>query len=655
MILRRPAVFAMLLLLLLAGLAYAPGLRGGFLFDDLVNLDALGATGPVDDWAALLRYLTSGDADPIGRPLALLSFLIDAQNWPAPPLPFLRTNLLLHLGNGLLLFGLVRALGRRLDGPGLRTDAVAVLAAGLWLLHPLLVSTTLYIVQREAMLPATFILLGLLAWLRGDRLFAEGRTRAGAWWMCAGIAGGTGLATLCKANGLLLPAMALAIDATVLAAVAGEAQRPGARWRLVLLWLPTLAIFAFLLSRLHHLSTPIAFRGWSPAQRLLTEPRVLVDYLMLWFVPRSVSTGLYNDAYQASTSLWSPLSTLPCLLIVLLAPLAAWRWRRRFPALAAAALFYAAGQLLESTIVPLELYFEHRNYAPALLLGWPVARALALARWPRRAKLALGGALLLLLAATTWQRASMWGDPDQLARLWALQNPDSPRAQATLATVESNAGKPAQARARIDRAWRRQPGELQLALNYAAVACASGGLQPEDVQRIGATLRQARLGLSLATEWVASAIDLGEAGGCHGLGRAQARAWVASLESNPLAGGPALGVQAIAPLHARLALAQGNPDEALRQLDRALAARTTPDMAAGQAAMLARHGYYRQALAHLDYYDSLPARSARPGAGMPWLHALVLERQGYWPREFAVLRGKLREEIAKSGPNQRHR
>src|SRR4249919_2884102 len=136
----RPAVFAMLLLLLLAGLAYAPGLRGGFLFDDLVNLDALGATGPVDDWAALLRYLTSGDADPIGRPLALLSFLIDAQNWPAPPLPFLRTNLLLHLGNGLLLFGLLRALGRRLDGPGLRIDAVAVLAAGLWLLHPLLVS-----------------------------------------------------------------------------------------------------------------------------------------------------------------------------------------------------------------------------------------------------------------------------------------------------------------------------------------------------------------------------------------------------------------------------------------------------------------------------------------------------------------------------------
>jgi len=69
-----------------------------------------------------------------------------------------------------------------------------------------------------------------------------------------------------------------------------------------------------------------------------------------------------------------------------------------------------------------------------------------------------------------------------------------------------------------------------------------------------------------------------------------------------------------------------------------------------QASMLARKGYYRQALAHLDYYDSLPKRASRPGGGMPWLHERVLERQGYWPHEFAVLRGKLREEIAKQPP-----
>src|SRR5688500_18346788 len=98
------------LLLFSAWLAYRPGLAGGFLFDDFINLPALGAMGPVDDWPTFWRYLTSGTADPTGRPLALLSFLADARDWPADPAPFLRSNVLLHLLNGSLLFLLLRAL-----------------------------------------------------------------------------------------------------------------------------------------------------------------------------------------------------------------------------------------------------------------------------------------------------------------------------------------------------------------------------------------------------------------------------------------------------------------------------------------------------------------------------------------------------------------
>ena len=149
-----------MLALALAWLAYRPGLSGGFLFDDFVNLNAIGASGPIDNWSTFWRYITSGTADPTGRPLALLSFLVDARDWPADPEPFLRSNLVLHLLNATLLFSLLRSLGRWLDPNDARSDAAALLGAGLWLLHPLLVSTTLYAVQREAMLPGTFILAG---------------------------------------------------------------------------------------------------------------------------------------------------------------------------------------------------------------------------------------------------------------------------------------------------------------------------------------------------------------------------------------------------------------------------------------------------------------------------------------------------------------
>src|SRR5581483_7284849 len=91
---------ALVLLLFCAWEIYRPGLSGAFLFGDFANLPAWGATGPSDNASALLRYLTSGGNDPIGRPLTLATFLIDARDWPASPYSFKQTNLFLHLLNG---------------------------------------------------------------------------------------------------------------------------------------------------------------------------------------------------------------------------------------------------------------------------------------------------------------------------------------------------------------------------------------------------------------------------------------------------------------------------------------------------------------------------------------------------------------------------
>ncbi len=156
-------LLAVSLLLITTWLVYMPGLYGGFLFDDFANLPVLGASGPVDNWSTFCRYITSGTADPIGRPLALLSFLLDAHDWPAAPYPFKRTSLILHLAQRrccsiLLLQRLGASISFR-HADCHRIDLAAVFGAAFWLLHPLFVSTTLYIVQREAMLPATFTLL----------------------------------------------------------------------------------------------------------------------------------------------------------------------------------------------------------------------------------------------------------------------------------------------------------------------------------------------------------------------------------------------------------------------------------------------------------------------------------------------------------------
>jgi hypothetical protein len=639
------------ILTLVAWIAYHPGLSGGFLFDDFVNLDALGNSGPVNNWRTFWRFITSGTADPTGRPLALLSFLIDAHDWPAAPGPFLRTNVVLHLLNGALLFALLRRLGRALDASDTRNDAAALLAAGLWLLHPLLVSTTLYIVQREAMLPATFVLLGLLAYSKGRMQFARTDGRRGLGWMVGGIGIGTALALLCKGNGLLLPLLAWVIEATVfrhdpwLGDSVAANQHLG-RIKALLLILPSLCLFGYIASFLPLWNTPLSARPWTIGQRLLTEPRVLLDYLTLLVVPRSVSTGVFNDSYMVSHGLWQPASTLFVLLLVTGLITAGFLLRRRTPALSAALLFFFAGHLLESTTIPLELYFEHRNYLPALLFFWPLARALCAWNIAMTPRVAIASCLLALCAVTTWQRAELWGHPEQLAALWAKQNPDSSRAQATAAISDFNAGRPAQALAQLTPLWQQRPYDLQIAFNYINAACATRGLSADDKKALAAALRHTETSQLLMYHWIGNAIDVAASGQCAGLALADIDIWIDAALQNPAINNAHIRDQDIEPLLGQIALRKQQPEIALQHFDRALASHTTPDVAARQASMLASSDYYEQALAHLDNYERLKDRVHRPGLDMSWLHAKVLEWEGYWPFEMALLRKKLHAAIA---------
>jgi protein O-mannosyl-transferase len=633
-------------------LAYLPGLSGGFLFDDLINIDVLGKRGPIEGWPAFWRYITSGAADPTGRPLALLSFLLDARDWPADPHHFLRTNLLLHLLNGTLLFVLLRALERHLDGPGPRTEWAALLGAGIWLLHPLFVSTTLYIVQREAMLPASFVLGGLLAYVHGRRLYVS-RPRAGGTWMLVGIGVGTLLAVLSKANGILLPLLALVLEATVLRAGNG----PGVAavtyrlrwWRRLLLVLPALLIVAYLARYLLMLHEPIDVRSWTIAERLMTQPRVLLDYLQLLLVPRVLSTGLYNDAYTVSTGWFVPWTTLPAALAIVALAVCTFTFRRRWPVLSAGVLFWLAGHLLESSIVPLELYFEHRNYLPAMLLFWPLARALVRwrAQWPVRAM--AGIALLALLGGTTWQRATLWGQPDLLAAVWAMQNPDSPRAQATAAMAEMRAGRPDLASRRLAPLVEAAPAELQGVLNLADARCMAGGLDTPMAERVSYAMRHSSHGQHLAWRWLDGMLDRSTTNPCPGIDTKVLQQWIEALAANPAMTSPGRRQDAAA-LAGRLALLMALPDRALAHFDRGLAADPRPDAAAQQAAQLARHGHYAQALAHLDHYERLAALTPpEEGLAMPRLHRWVLDRQGYWRNEFNALRRQLRAELDATG------
>jgi protein O-mannosyl-transferase len=640
-------LLALLLVMFLATAAYLPGLNGGFLFDDFGNLPALGATGPVDDWSTFWRYITSGTADPTGRPLTLLSFLLDAHDWPTDPYPFKLTSLILHLLNGVLLYALLTKLGRSLAVKTRRPQTAALIGTALWLLHPLLVSTTLYIVQREAMLPATCVMAGLLIWLHGRSQLALGKIISGSIWSVIGLGGFTLLGVLAKANGALLPLFALLIEMIVLAPRLAmpviESERAHRAILLVFVALPALTLFAYLIWVGAHgilAGGNAGGRPWSHAQRLLTEPRVLMDYLSLLWLPRAFSSGLFNDQYAASTSLLHPTTTLLALLAVFALIGGAWKLRKHYPALTLAVLFYFAGQLLESTSIPLELYFEHRNYMPALLMFWPLGLWLSDTRTQPVLKRCLMFVLPLGLALMTHARAEVWGNVHTQALLWAQMNPDSARAQAHAAQIEMQAGHPQDATRRLERLLTTQPDQTQLAFNLIGARCLTGGVSHNDIAAARKAMQGSAGTGSLFAHWFDRTLPVAVSRSCPGLTPAVLLDLINIGLSNPrlAAAGPQ---QDLTYLRGRIALAQHQPDTALADFIRALDLQIRPGMALEASATLGAAGYPIQGLHLLDHYQQMKDKAIPPAIGMPMLHEWVLTRQNYWPHEFAHLRQQL--------------
>ena len=638
--------------------AYWPGLKGPFLFDDFGTLPKLGQFGPIHSWPVFWRYITAGGGDPTGRPIALLSFLIDAHNWPANPWPFKLTNLLLHVLNGTLLAILLWRLGRVLEPVGERAPLAAVLGAALWMLHPLMVSTTLYVVQREAMLAAFFVLLGLLAYTRGRRLMLADRPFAGLMWGLFGLVACTLLAMLSKANGALLPLLALAVEATVYTKQP-LTGRNRARWRMMLAAfaaLPMLLLLAYLirtgvLATLH----PPEIRRWTEPQRLLTEPRALWDYLHLLWLPRPFSTGLFNDAFAVSRSLWRPADTLPALLSLVALGAVAWRWRITRPTLALAIIFYFAGMLLESTTIPLELYFEHRNYLPALMMFWPVGWWLADLGRLRGLKGTLSLALPLLLALLTLQRAVLWGHANEQALYWAAINPHSPRAQAYAAQFEAAHGQPQKAEQRLLPLLAKHPDQVQLAFNLLDVECQLGGVEPAAAAAARNAMATMRDPGALLTSWFARAIAVAKSGRCKGFNLPLLQGLVqAGLHDRRL--GQSNGRQQdLHYLAGSVMLAEGHARAALTELSYALGFDIRPGFAAGAAAELGSAGHPRLALALLDAYAEVAHEASPPSLGMGMVHEWVLRKQNYWPRELmrlrtALLHAAADRETLKRGP-----
>ncbi|MGE4316482.1 hypothetical protein [Acinetobacter sp.] len=485
---RRFLPFSILILItLLTFKIYSPGLKGGFLFDDYYNLAEMSHYGDPHDWNAAKKFVTNGGSGPTGRPIALASFLVHADSWTEEAgwlgnaEPFKRVNLYIHLLCGLFLFIVIRLLLKSYGYAQQKIEWIAVLATSFWLIHPLFVSTTLYVIQRMAQLPLLFSLIAMIGYLKG-RALIEYKPLMAYGLMTVSVGLGTLLATFSKENGALLPLLILVIEFC-------NPQRMGKpiwQWRAVCLWLPSVAIAVLLIRYIDFSKDLWPNRSFNQVERLWSEGRIVTDYLRWLWMPRIEGSGLLQDGFIVSRGWFSPVSTLFSAVFLLGLFIASFIVRSRYPLIALAILFFFAAHLMESTVLGLELYFEHRNYIAAIFMFLPLAAGLCALTEKIQLKVVVLISVLIitLLAWMTWQRSVLWSDNDKLEFFWAQNNPNSERGQVFMAQYLSDRGQYGEAHHLLVQALKKHPQSGLIAFQMLQQKIKAGTASTEDFSEL---------------------------------------------------------------------------------------------------------------------------------------------------------------------------
>ncbi len=472
---KRLPLLALAAALILAGICYSAALGFDFQFDDEANLIKLES---ISDRASAIDFILSGTAGPLGRPLSLLTFALQADQWPQDPDAFLRVNIAIHLLNALLLAFAVRQLFV-IRGDG-RQPAMLIgcVTASIWVTLPLIATATMMVVQRMTTLSAFFMLAGLAAYAVARGLVVRA-PRKGLLLMALSLTAGSILAAFAKESGILLPLYVLVIESTLLQRPENVSRTTWRNWTVVFLWLPALIVIAYLVSIFNYPDHVIQFRGFNAVERLLTQAQLLWVYLSKALVGISGRLGVYQGDVEVVRSLWSPVALLAVMGWLVLA-FGAVAWRRRYPLLALAVLWYLVGHALESSLVPLELYFEHRNYLP--IVGPIMALAALLILHSDRVKTIAFRVIPLVVLVNAWflySFASLHGEPRLAAHYWAIKYPDSLRAVTNLVKYQLSEESTDLAIDTIRDFTRRHPKYATLRIQELNLMCMT---RPEELQ-----------------------------------------------------------------------------------------------------------------------------------------------------------------------------
>jgi tetratricopeptide (TPR) repeat protein len=397
----------LLALALIVILSYANTLGSPFIFDSRNNIES--------NPHIRISEITLNDLADAAfkspekhRPLSNISFALNYYLHGYNVVGYHVVNILIHISTGFILYFFVKA---TLCTPALRSRYrndrwISFFAAAVWMIHPLQTQSVSYIVQRMNSLCAMFYILSILLYAR-FRLSEQQRNK---WWLFSGciLAGALSLAS--KQIAATLPVFIVIYEWYFFRDLDLKWLKNHIPLLTGCLLLAAVIALALLGSNpLDRILNGYKGRDFTLAQRLLTEPRVIILYLSLLLWPHPSRLNLDHD-FTLSNSLMDPWTTFFAILTIAALIGLAVATAKKHRLFSFCILWFFGNLAIESSLIALEIVFEHRVYLPSMAFSLIVA--LAAYRWvkPRWLQAALLGIMVMVGAVWTFERNTAYSD-----------------------------------------------------------------------------------------------------------------------------------------------------------------------------------------------------------------------------------------------------
>lgn len=480
-------------------------------FDDYINLKDL---SDVNSTQGLYNFILGGVAGPTGRPVSLLTFLANYNDWIMNnPWGFVETTLILHLLNTGLVFLAVFNIAKLQIHNINQSYSFAFIVAITWAILPIHASANLIPIQRMTHVSAFFILSTLVGYVYfRTYLINQTRQLVNLALISSYVMLGMILAVYAKENGVVVLTMIALIELFFFrrhtTVISPKLWKLGIY--LVLLSVPLFMLFYLVRNWTginHHFEF---YRDHSLADHLATQVVILWEYLRQIVFPRAALLGPFHDGHLVyNWNMWQPYIALISWIAAIFV---GWKYKAHTLGkflLFALAWYFAAHQI-ESTIIPLELYFEHRNYLASL--GWIILISIIFSEIYRKFNKSnyiyvFGILYLIFLIFNLQQITSLWGKPLLAAEMWSNYQPNSPRAAQMLSEEYKKEGFQDASLTVLSDFAKGHPQNISLEMQVFAETCEKNSPQ-QNIKRLD-SLEKNVIQISLPADITVNIASLG--------------------------------------------------------------------------------------------------------------------------------------------------